>query len=147
MTVSVDSTAADGHAVVTVSENDIASAALVGTLPSGATATTVVGYADEVATAAEAAAKGYADDITVNGQSQTSQAITIEADDIDIETGYAKASTATDIAAGDSVSEAFGKVEKKIDNINSGSPFEYSNSSNKATVLKGSNLTAQTLVK
>ena len=143
VTVSVDSTAADGHAVVTVSENDIASAALVGTLPSGATATTVVGYADEVATAAEAAAKGYADDITVNGQSQTSQAITIEADDIDIETGYAKASTATDIAAGDSVSEAFGKVEKKIDNINSGSPFEYSNSSNKATVLKGSNLTAQ----
>lgn len=143
VTVSVDSTAADGHAVVTVSENDIASAALVGTLPSGATATTVVGYADEVATAAEAAAKGYADAITVNGQSQTSQAITIEADDIDIETGYAKASTATDIAAGDSVSEAFGKVEKKIDNINSGSPFEYSNSSNKATILKGSNLTAQ----
>lgn len=143
VTVSVDSTAADGHAVVTVSENDIASAALVGTLPSGATATTVVGYADEVATDAETAAKGYADAITVNGQSQTSQAITIEADNIDIETGYAKASTATDIAAGDSVSEAFGKVEKKIDNINSGSPFEYSNSSNKATVLKGSNLTAQ----
>lgn len=143
VTVSVDSTAADGHAVVTVSENDIASAALVGTLPSGANATTVVGYADEVATAAEAAAKGYADAITVNGQSQTSQAITIEADNIDIETGYAKASTATDIAAGDSVSEAFGKVEKKIDNINSGSPFEYSNSSNKSTVLKGSNLTAQ----
>lgn len=147
VTVSVDSTAADGHAVVTVSEDDIASAALVGTLPSGATFTTVTGYAAEVASneadAAEAAAKGYADAITVNGQSQTSQAITIEADDIDIQTGYAKASTAADIAAGDSVSEAFGKVEKKIDNINSGSPFEYTNASNKSTVLKGSNLTAQ----
>ena len=143
VTVSIDSTAADGHAVVTISENDIASSALVGTIPAGATATTVIDYADEVATAAEEAAKGYADAITVNGQGQTSQAITIEANNIDIETGYAKASTDTDIVAGDSVSEAFGKVEKKIDNINSGSPFEYSNSSNKATILKGSNLTAQ----
>lgn len=147
ITVTVTQDSTDSHDIVTISENDIASAQLVGTIPNGVTATTVTDYAAEVASSeandAEAAAKGYADGITVNGQGQTSRAITIEADDIDIETGYAKASTATGIVAGDSVSEAFGKVEKKIDNINSGSPFEYTNASNKSTVLKGSNLTAQ----
>lgn len=107
-----------------IAENDIASASYVGTLPaSGFDATTVVGYAAEVASdeadEAEAAAKSYADDITVNGQSQSSQAITIEADDINIQSGYAKAQTAADIAAADSISTAFGKVEKKIDSINS----------------------------
>ena len=132
-----------------IAENDIASASVMGTIPVGATATTVTGYAAEVASdeadAAEQAAKGYADAITVNGQGQTSQAITIEADDVDIQTGYVKASTAADIAAGDSISEAFGKVEKKIDNLNSASPFEYAtgHESTKSTVLKGENLTAQ----
>ena len=149
VTVAVSQDATDGHDIVTVSENDIASAQLVGTIPVGATATTVTGYAAEVASdeadAAEQAAKGYADAITVNGQGQTSQAITIEADDVDIQTGYVKASTAADIAAGDSISEAFGKVEKKIDNLNSASPFEYAtgHESTKSTVLKGENLTAQ----
>ena len=143
ITVTVTQDPTDSHDIVTISENDIASARLVGTIPNGATATTVTDYATEVANAAETAAKAHADAITVNGQSQTSQAITIEADDIDIQTGYAKAATAADIDAGDSISEAFGKVEKKIDNINSGSPFEYTNASNKSTVLKGSNLTAQ----
>lgn len=146
VTVSVDSTAADGHAVVTVSENDIASAALVGTLPSGATATTVVGYADEVATAAETAAKSYADAITVNskGKANNSQNILIDGSDIAL-TGYTAKSGAGngDVAATDTVNAAIKKVETKVDNLDTASPFEYSNSSNKATILKGSNLTAQ----
>ena len=149
ITVAITQDSTDSHDIVTISENDIASAALVGTIPAGATATTVTDYAAEVASneadAAETAAKDYADDITVNGQGQTSQAITIEADDIDIQTGYAKATTAADIAAGDSISEAFGKVEKKIDNLDSASPFEYAtgHESTKSTVLKGENLNAQ----
>lgn len=152
----------------TVAEDDIASAALVGEIPSGATATTVVGYAAEVAeNAADDAideitgdasdalpskltlnslknavdtlngndstsgsvakakkdaidtAKGYADDITVNGNSQVNQNITIEAGDIDVESGYAKAATAADVVAGDTISEALGKIEKKIDSLDS----------------------------
>ena len=150
VTVSVDSTAADGHAVVTVSENDIASAALVGTLPSGATATTVVGYAAEIASdeadAAETAAKSYADTITVNskGKANNSQNILIDGSDIAL-TGYTAKSGAGngDVAATDTVNAAIKKVETKVDNLDTASPFEYSNSSNKATVLKGSNLTAQ----
>lgn len=150
VTVSVDSTAADGHAVVTVSENDIASAALVGTLPSGATATTVVGYAAEIASdeadAAETAAKSYADAITVNskGKANNSQNILIDGSDIAL-TGYTAKSGAGngDVAATDTVNAAIKKVETKVDNLDTASPFEYSNSSNKATVLKGSNLTVQ----
>ena len=149
ITVTVTQDSTDSHDIVTISENDIASAQLVGTIPAGATSTTVTEYAAEVASAeadaAEQAAKNYANNITVNGQGQTSQAITIEADDIDIQTGYAKAATAADIAAGDSISEAFGKVEKKIDNLDSASPFEYAtdHESTKSTVLKGENLNAQ----
>lgn len=51
--VSVSQDATDGHDVVTVSENDIASASYVGTLPSsGTSATTVIGYVDEQVAAA-----------------------------------------------------------------------------------------------
>lgn len=57
---------AEGHVTVTVStdnevtveENDIASAEFVGTLPSGASATTVTGYAAEVAAAEASAVQG-----------------------------------------------------------------------------------------
>lgn len=146
----VNSTAADGHAEVTISEDDIASAALVGTLPSGITATTVVGYAAEIASdeadAAETAAKSYADAITVNskGKANNSQNILIDGSDIAL-TGYTAKSGAgnDDVAATDTVNAAIKKVETKVDNLDTASPFEYSNSSNKATVLKGSNLTAQ----
>jgi len=129
--VGVTTDATDGHQVVTVSENDIASAAYVGTFTAVDGETTVVGHSEKVAEAAENAAKTYADNITVNGQSQTNQNITVEADDINIATGYAKASTGADIAAGDSVQTAFGKVEKKIDNLNVGSPFAYTNGTSK----------------
>lgn len=93
---------------------------------------------------AEAAAKSYADDITVNGQSQTNQAITIDGGDINV-TGYdVKTDAGTgDVAATDTVNAAIKKVETKVDSLTSGSPFVYSNSLNKSTVLKNSNLTAQ----
>ena len=146
----VNATISSNAATVTIDGSDIALTgytAKENATSSDVAATDTVNEAiaklEDQVIAAEAAAKSYADGITVNGQSQTSQAITIEADDIDIQTGYAKAATDADINAGDSISEAFGKVEKKIDNINSGSPFEYTNVSNKSTVLKGSNLTAQ----
>lgn len=134
----------------TIAENDIASAALVGTLPStGITSTTVVDYAAEVAKkeagTAETNAKTYADGITVNGQEQEDQEITLGSADINVSTGYAKASTSADIAAGDSLSTALGKLEKKADAAASTSPFEYAtgHESTKSTVLKGENLTAQ----
>ena len=93
---------------------------------------------------AEATAKAYADAITVNGQSQTSQAITIDGGDINV-TGYdVKTGAGTgDVAATDTVNAAIKKVETKVDSLTSGSPFVYSNSLNKSTVLKNSNLTAQ----
>ena len=93
---------------------------------------------------AEAAAKAYADAITVNGQSQTNQAITIDGGDINV-TGYdVKTGAGTgDVAATDTVNAAIKKVETKVDSLTSGSPFVYSNSLNKSTVLKNSNLTAQ----
>ena len=68
---------------------------------------------------AEAAAKGYADDITVNGVSQVNQAITIDGDDIDL-TGYAKASSKAAVAATDSVNEGIGKLEYRLDNLDLG---------------------------
>ena len=148
VTVAVTQDATDSHDIVTVSESDIASANLVGTIPSGATATTVTGYAAEVASdeanAAENAAKDYADDITVNGKGQTSQAITIDGGDIAL-TGYtAKTGAGSgDVAATDTVNDAIKKVETKVDNLDTASPFEYANSTNKATKLKDSGLSAQ----
>jgi hypothetical protein len=68
---------------------------------------------------AEAAAKSYADAITVNGQSQTSQAITIDGSDIDL-TGYAKASSKAAVAATDSVNAGIGKLEYRLDNLDLG---------------------------
>lgn len=129
--VGVTTDTTDGHQVVTISENDIASAAYVGTFTAVDGETTVAGHSEKVAEAAENAAKTYADNITVNGQSQTNQDITVEANDINIATGYAKASSAADISVGDSIQAAFGKVEKKIDNLDGASPFAYTNGTSK----------------
>ena len=108
------------------------------------TINTALGKLENQVDDAEAAAKSYADDITVNGQSQTNQAITIDGGDINV-TGYdVKTGAGTgDVAATDTVNAAIKKVETKVDSLTSGSPFVYSNSLNKSTVLKNSNLTAQ----
>lgn len=71
------------------------------------------------AAAAEAAAKAYADAITVNGQAQTSQAITIDGGDIDL-TGYTEASSKAAVAATDSVNAGIGKLEYRLDNLDLG---------------------------
>lgn len=152
ITVTVTKDSTDSHDIVTISENDIASAQLVGTIPADATATTVTGYAAEVASneadAAEQAAKDYADDITVNskGKGQDTQNILIDGSDIAL-TGYTAKSGAGngDVAATDTVNDAIKKVETKVDNLDSASPFEYAtgHESTKSTVLKGENLTAQ----
>ena len=71
------------------------------------------------ADAAETAAKSYADAITVNGQSQTNQAITVDGGDIDL-TGYAKASSKAAVAATDSVNVGIGKLEYRLDNLDLG---------------------------
>jgi len=68
---------------------------------------------------AENNAKAYADDITVNGKTQTSQAITVDGSDIDI-TGYTKASAKSAVAATDSVNDALGKLEYRLDNLDLG---------------------------
>lgn len=68
---------------------------------------------------AEAAAKGYADDITVNGQSQVNQAITIDGGDIDL-TGYTEASAKAAVAATDDINAAIGKLEYRLDNLDLG---------------------------
>ena len=141
VTISVTQSSVDSHDVVTISENDIASAALVGTIPSGAKASTVTGYAAEVAEDA----KDYADGITVNSQSQdNSQNITVTGAHINV-TGYTERTNAanTDVKATDTVNAAIKKVETKVDNLSAGSPFEYTNSTNKSTILSGSGLSAQ----
>lgn len=79
------------------------------------TAYDAAGDADD----AEAAAKAYADAITVNGQSQTSQAITVDGADIDL-TGYAKASAKAAVAGTDSVNAGIGKLEYRLDNLDLG---------------------------
>lgn len=150
ITVTVTQDSTDSHDIVTISENDIASAQLVGTIPNGATATTVTDYAAEVASdeanAAETAAKSYADAIKVNNKTQTSQAITIDGGDIAL-TGYtAKTGAGSgDVTATDTVNAAIKKVETKVDNLDSASPFEYASGkeSSHSTVLKGENLNAQ----
>lgn len=60
-------------------------------------------------------AKDYADAITVNGQSQSNQGITLDATNVDIATGYSTASVSGNVAADDSIQEAIAKVEKKAD--------------------------------
>lgn len=91
-------------------------------------------------------AKDYADDITVNGQSQTNQGITIGGANIAL-TGYTAKSGAGngDVAATDTVNAAIKKVETKVDNLDTASPFEYAtgHEATKSTVLKGEGLTAQ----
>ena len=60
------------------------------------------------ADAAETAAKGYADDITVNGKGQTNQAITI--DGSDISDWLQRLSAKAAVAATDDVNAAIGKL-------------------------------------
>lgn len=67
-----------------------------------------------------------------------------DADDIKISSSYAKATgTISAVAANDSIETAIEKIDGKLDNLNSASPFEYANSANKATKLKDSGLSAQ----
>lgn len=67
-----------------------------------------------------------------------------DADDIVLSSGYIKATgTISAITGGESIETAIEKIDGRLDNLNSASPFEYTNASNKSTVLKGSNLTAQ----
>jgi chaperonin GroEL len=82
---------------IALNGNDVAVHGLGSAAFEDTTAFDAAGDAD----AAETAAKSYADAITVNGQSQTSQAITIDGGDIDL-TGYAKASAKAAVAGTDS---------------------------------------------
>lgn len=79
------------------------------------TAFDAAGDADD----AEAAAKAYADDITVNSKSQINQAITIDGSDVDL-TGYTEASSKAAVAATDSVNAGIGKLEYRLDNLDLG---------------------------
>ena len=125
---------ATGHVLVTktagsgatgdnyaITEDDIASAELVGTLPNGISATTVTGYVAEAAGAAESKATR----ITVNGQSQNAStgAITIAGDQINVNSAssgtVAAAQTNADINNSDKIDVAFGKVLKKINDVDS----------------------------
>jgi hypothetical protein len=113
----VSLTAAEGstNGTIALNGNDVA----VHGLGSAAYADTTDFDAAGDADAAEAAAKAYADAITVNGQSQTSQAITIDGSDIDL-TGYAKASAKAAVAGTDSVNAGIGKLEYRLDNLDLG---------------------------
>ena len=71
------------------------------------------------ADAAETAAKNYADSITVNGQSQINQNITLDGADINL-TGYTKASAKATIAATDTINSGIGKLEYRLDNLDLG---------------------------
>lgn len=115
--VQISLVAASGTTNGTISLNgtEVAVAGLGSAAFEDTTAFDAAGDAD----AAEAAAKGYADDITVNGVSQVNQAITIDGDDIDL-TGYQKASSKAAVAATDSVNEGIGKLEHRLDNLDLG---------------------------
>ena len=69
-----------------------------------------------------------------------------DADDIALSDGYTKATgTIAAVAGGDSIETAIEKIEGKVDNLNSASPFEYASGheATKSTILKGEGLTAQ----
>ena len=69
-----------------------------------------------------------------------------DADDIALSDGYTKATgTIAAVAGGDSIETAIEKIEGKVDNLNSASPFEYASGheATKSTVLKGEGLSAQ----
>lgn len=110
------------------------------------TVNAAIGKLENQVSKALADAKDYADDITVNGKGQTDQAITINGADIAL-TGYTAKSGAGsgDVAATDTVNAAIKKVETKVDNLDSASPFEYAtgHEATKSTVLKGEGLSAQ----
>ena len=110
------------------------------------TVNAAIGKLENQVSKALADAKDYADDITVNGQSQTDQGITIGGANIAL-TGYTAKSNAGsgDVAATDTVNAAIKKVETKVDNLDSASPFEYAtgHEATKSTILKGEGLSAQ----
>ena len=126
--------AAEGSTNGTIALNgtDVAVHGLGSAAFENTTAFDAAGAADN----AETAAKGYADDITVNGVSQVNQAITIDGDDIDL-TGYTKASSKAAVAATDSVNEGIGKLEYRLDNLDLGD----ATSASKATFLTDTALT------
>lgn len=130
----VSLTAAEGstNGTIALNGNDVA----VHGLGSAAYADTTDFDAAGDADAAEAAAKAYADAITVNGQSQTSQAITIDGSDIDL-TGYAKASAKAAVAGTDSVNAGIGKLEYRLDNLDLGD----ATAASKAAFLNNTDLT------
>lgn len=66
------------------------------------------------------AAKAYADAITVNGNAQSNQNISLDGSDVDLSQNYAKAAASAAINPGDSVDVAVGKLEKKIDDAVAG---------------------------
>ena len=69
-----------------------------------------------------------------------------DADNIALSDGYTKATgTIGAITSSDSIETAIEKIEGKIDNLNSASPFEYASGheATKSTVLKGEGLSAQ----
>lgn len=87
---------------------------------------------------AEDNAKAYADAITVNGKSQTSQAITVDGSDINI-TGYTEAASKGTLAATDTVNDALGKLEYRLDNLDLGD----ATAASKATFLTDTALTGR----
>lgn len=130
--VLVTITAASGNnpASATVTESDIASAEYVGTIPAGATSTTVIGYVSEVAGR-----------ITVNSITQNNNNIVITGANINV-TGYTENTNATssDVQGTDTVNAALRKLETKVDNTSAGSPLEYVSVANKSIIAKNSNL-------
>ena len=149
----VDATVNDNAASVTIDGADIALTGYAKGSSNSAVAATdtvnaAVGKLENQVDKALADAKDYADDITVNskGKGQDTQNILIDGSDIAL-TGYTAKSGAGsgDVAATDTVNDAIKKVETKVDNLDTASPFEYATNheSTKSTVLKGENLTAQ----
>jgi hypothetical protein len=130
----VSLTAAEGSTdgTIALNGNDVAVHGLGSAAFEDTTAFDAAGDAD----AAETAAKSYADAITVNGQSQTSQAITIDGGDIDL-TGYAKASAKAAVAGTDSVNAGIGKLEYRLDNLDLGD----ATAASKAAFLNNTDLT------
>lgn len=145
----VDATVSSNAATVTIDGADIKLDGYTKGSDGTAVAATdtvnaAIGKLENQAANAESAAKTYADAITVNGQGQTSQDITIDGGDIAL-TGYTKGSSSAAVAAADTVNTAIGKLENQIDNLDSASPFEYATGkeSSHSTILKGENLEAK----
>lgn len=126
--------AAEGtnNGTIKLNGNDVAVHGLGSAAYTASTAYDASGSAD----AAEAAAKGYADAITVNGQAQSNQAITLDGADIAL-TGYSEASSKGTVAATDTVNAGIGKLEYRLDNLDLGD----ATSASKAAFLTDTALT------